>query len=80
MDDCGIEFVAFRQVIFEIGPGSEVFGTEGTLVVTSLGVEEDVKLQVAIAGAGKGTMGAAETWQDWRHTLVGSGDEMLFIF
>jgi len=46
----------------------------------SLSVEEGVESKVTIAGAGKGTMGAAEAWQDRRHALVGSGDKTLFVF
>ena len=67
-------------MIFKTGPGSEVFGTKGTLMEASLSVEEGVESKVTIAGAGKGTMGAAEAWQDRRHALVGSGDKTLFVF
>jgi len=42
------------------------------------GVEEDVELEVSVMRGGKSTMGAAELEQEWRHPLVGSGEEVLF--
>jgi len=34
-------------------------------------MEEDVELEIAVAGCGKGAVGGVEMWQEWRHILVG---------
>ena len=62
----------------ESGASTQAFGTQGTLVETLDGVEEDVELEVTVTQGGKGTVGAMELEQERRHALVGSGEEMLF--
>jgi len=65
-------------VEFESGASTQAFGTQGALVETLDGVEEDVELEVTVMRGGKGTVGAAKLEQERRHALVGSGEEMLF--
>jgi len=55
-----------------------MFGTQGTLVKTLDSVEEDVELEVTVAGSDKGTMGTMKLEQERRHILVGWGEKTLF--
>ena len=55
-----------------------MLGAQGALVEMLDGVEEDVELEVMVTRGGKSTVGTAELKQEWRHALVGSGEETLF--
>jgi len=78
MDDGRAELMGVRKVEFESGMGTQMLGAQGTLVETLDGVEEDVELEVTVTRSGKSTVGAMELEQEWRHPLVGSGEETLF--
>src|SRR6267142_7136587 len=60
MDDSGTEFVGERKVEIESGASSQAFGTQGTLVETLDGMEEDMELEVSVMWGSKGTMGATK--------------------
>jgi len=72
MDDGGVELVHVREVEVKAAMMFEPFGTQGTLVEATRGVEdENVVLEVSVAGSGEDTMWAVERWQERRHILVG---------
>ena len=78
MDNSGAELVGVRKVEIEPSVSMQAFGTQGTLVETLDGVEEDVELEVTVMQDGKGTVGATKLEQERRHALVGSGEKTLF--
>jgi len=68
MNNGGVEFVRVREVKVETAAMSEPLRTQGTLVETTCGVEDEgVVLEFAITGGGENTVRAVEGWQEWGH-------------
>jgi len=61
VDDGGVEFVRVRKMEVESTTTPETFGTQGTLVEATRGMEDErVVLELAVTGSGEDAVGTVE--------------------
>jgi len=75
VDNGGVKFVRVGKVEIEAAAMSEPFGAQGALVEAACGVEDkSVVLELAVSGRGENAVWAMKSWQERRHSLMGSDE------